>query len=111
VYHPAPGHPDHIPALDADGTNYHFALPVRKDHWALPAARIGDYVFVRQQWSADEESVGVIWEPGLGWCAGDFRREPDGSIRFLHRPGKIIGGKHDPTNSLKGYIIGLLSPE
>lgn len=111
LYHSVPGRPDHVPTLSISGTNYYFALPVPEDHWALPETRVGDYVFIRQQWLADEESVGVMWEPGLGWSAGDFRREPDGSIKFLYRPARITGGKHDPTNSLKGYVIGLLRPE
>jgi len=113
--HPISAHSGSIPAISTGEVNYYFALPVPEDRWAVPETRTGDYVFIRQQWLVDEESMGVVWEPGSGWGAVDFRRECDDKVRFYHRYPKIIGGVKskpgDPAGKVKGYIIALLKPE
>ncbi|MDY6876956.1 MAG: tetratricopeptide repeat protein [Chloroflexota bacterium] len=112
--HLLPGRSADLPAVGAGKVN-HFALPVPEDGWAVPEARVGDYVLIRQQWWVDEEKAGVVWEPGSGWGAGDFKRGRDGRIRFHHRPPQVIGGAPstpgDLTGKPKGYIIALLKPE
>ncbi|MBE9472776.1 MAG: hypothetical protein IMY75_11795, partial [Chloroflexi bacterium] len=70
---------------------------------------VGDYVLIRQQWWIDEEKAGVVWEPGSGWVAVDFKRGHGGKIKIYPHSRKIIGG--DPAGKVKGYVIALLKPE
>lgn len=103
------------PAISTDETNYCFGLPVSESKWAVPGARAGDYVFVRQQWQVEEEEIGVVWEPGSGWVAVGFKRGHDGQISFYPLRPKVIDGAEtmagDPVGKVKGYIIGLMKPE
>ena len=112
--HQLPGQPADFPVIGTGKVNY-FALRVPEDEWAIPEAQVGDYVIVRQQWLVDEEKAGVVWEPGSGWVAVNFKRERDGKIRFYRRPAKVIGGAlptpGDPAGKVKGYVIALLKPE
>jgi hypothetical protein len=112
--HPISGQPDGLPVIGTGKANY-FALPVLEDEWAVPEARAGDYVLVRQQWLVDEGKAGVVWEPGSGWIAVDFKRGRDDKIRFYRRPAKVIGSAMptpgDPAGKVKGYVIALLKPE
>jgi len=112
--HPLPGQSADLPAVGAGKANY-FTLPVPEDGWAVPEAQAGDYVLIRQQWWIDEEKAGVVWEPGSGWGAVDFKRGRDGRIRFYRRPAKVIGGAlpppGDPAGKVKGYVIALLKRE
>lgn len=112
--HSISSHPDDLPVVGTGKVNY-FALPVLENGWAVPEAQVGDYVLIRQQWLVDEEKAGVVWEPGSGWVAVDFKRGRDSKIRFHHRPAKVIGdAAHIPGNpagKVKGYVIALLKPE
>jgi hypothetical protein len=105
---------DALPVIGTGKANY-FALPVPEGGWAVPEARVGDYALIRQQWWIDEEKAGVVWEPGRGWVAVDFKRGHGGRIRFHRRPAKVIGGAlplpGDPAGKVKGYVIALLKPE
>lgn len=108
-----PGQPGDLPVVGSGKVNY-FALPV-KDEWAVPGAQVDDYVLIRQQWWVNEERVGVVWEPGSGWMAVDFKRGSGGKVRSHPRSPKIIGGGEpapvDPAGKAKGYIIALLKPD
>ena len=98
------------PAVDIgeDHPNYYFALPLQKDRLRIPEGETGDYMLIRQQWRADEEELGVIWESGRGWEAVNFTRGSDGEFRFDSPARKVIGG--DPTGKLKGYVVAVLRP-
>ena len=112
--HPISDQANDLPVVGTGKVNY-FALPVPEDMWAVPEARVGDYVLVRQQWWIGEEKTGVVWEPGEGWIAVEFQRGRDGKTRFYHHPPKIIGGATptpgNPSGKVKGSIIALLKPE
>ncbi len=100
-------------ALDAGYVNYYFALRTSDNRWTDVGARSGDYVFIRQQWPVDPGHAGVVWEPGTGWIAVDFERNPGNGVRFTPRSPIIIGQVKpgDSHERLTGYIIGLLKPE
>ncbi len=116
TYHlyPLPGWADDLPAVRAGGASY-FVLPVLEDGWVVPEARVGDYVLVRKEWMMTRGGSGVVWESASGWSEVEFRRGPDGKIRFYRHPPKIIGGAalapgDDPVGKVRGYIIALLKP-
>ena len=88
--------------------NYYFALPVQKDRLRISEGEEGDYVLIRQQWWADEERKGVVWESGRGWEAVDFTRGADGEVKFDNPARKVIG--EDPAGKLKGYVVSVLRP-
>ncbi len=106
-------HSGTIPDISTNGAHYYFALPVPKKHWAVSDAQVGDYVLVRQQWRVEKERLGVVWEPGSGWCEVNFKCDNDGKMRFHHPHPQIIGDitpPGDPRGKVKGYIIALLKP-
>jgi hypothetical protein len=111
-------HFGNLPEEDTGNDHYYFALRVPEDHWAVSETKTDDYVFVRQQWKVDPETVGglwepgVVWEPGKRWLAVTFTRNSEGKIRFyISSPStssmRVIG---DPTGKLKGCITALLRP-
>jgi hypothetical protein len=107
--HPLPGWADDLLALRSGGASY-FVLPVQMDGWAVPEARVGDYVLVRKEWvMTKKEGHGVVWEGGSGWSVGDFRRKPDGKITFHRHPPTIIGSDA-PVSETVCRIIALLKP-
>jgi hypothetical protein len=97
-----------IPVIS--NANYHFALPILNEGWALREAEAGDFAFVRLQWSVDEnQNRAIVWSRGKGWIPVRFERDAAGHIEFFENPSYIIGG--DPKKEAKGYIVVLLKPK
>jgi hypothetical protein len=121
-------HSGTLPSRYDDAARYCFLLPVGNGSCTFPAAEEGDYAVVRLRWHLNVQDPETVWMPGVVWTSdnawevGDFTFDPDGRVWFYPCASKarVIGGRplpiqggapKDPTEDIKGRIIGLLKPE
>ncbi|MCX7681652.1 MAG: tetratricopeptide repeat protein [Anaerolineae bacterium] len=96
--------------LEFDKAYYYFALPAGE---LAPVLKVSasSFLLFRQQWKAQQEGAGIVWQRGSGWVAVEFRRERDG-FRFYPRRPVILGDEKpipgDAGAMLKGYAVALL---
>lgn len=90
------------------GTEY-YALEIPDKARGTLGASKGDYALVERGKGPNQEGPGVL-ETLSGPKFGNFERDDEGNINFIHPDAAVIGGKDIGKDLQVGYITALLKP-